>query len=92
MKYVKRLTVIQLSRLDQSSKIYQKHLTTSGMKVCFINSGLWVSQESFITFLKTIFQVDSTELLYTDRIRRGNKFYLVSHRVQYWPTSFSYLN
>ena len=26
------------------------------MKDCFINSGLWVSLESFITFLKTIFK------------------------------------
>ena len=29
------------------------------MKASFIISGLWVCQESFITFLETIFQVDA---------------------------------
>ena len=63
MKYLKRLTVIQLQRLDQSFQIYQKHLTKCGMKACFLNLGPWVSQVSFIIFLVTIFQIDSKELL-----------------------------
>ena len=31
------------------------------MKACFIKSGQWVSQVSFIIFLETIFQVDSKD-------------------------------
>ena len=57
MKYLKRLTVIQLQRLDQSFQIYQKYLTKCGMKACFLNSGPWVSQASFIIFLVTMRQI-----------------------------------
>ena len=54
--------------------IYQKLFTKCDMKACHINSGIWVSQESFISFLETIFQVDSKGLFQTDKRRRGDQF------------------
>ena len=49
MNFLKQLMAIHLLKLDLPSQIFPKLLTGFGMKVCVINSSLWVSQQNVIT-------------------------------------------
>ena len=68
MKYLKRLIVTEVR------SIFLDVLKASGKKACFLSSGQWVSQESFVTFMEIICQVDSKRLFKTGKGYYGDQF------------------